>query len=126
MPAPDTFPSEITAAEIKAGFKVMEVPNPDAHFAGQPKTMHSVIYPLGQSHRVIKFRWPDGRVWYKLQTFGRYKFGPQNRELQWLPDCDCALDNPAFAIEYLQTRIGDAGASRFIELHDPKHKWQQA
>lgn len=47
MSAPDFFVSEITADELAAGFRVEDIKNPDAHRAGQPPRMKSVVYRWG-------------------------------------------------------------------------------
>jgi len=64
---------EITEAEAAAGFKLMEVLNPEGHFYGNPPTVPAVVYEINESERIIKINSPlTNGTGYLRQIYGVY------------------------------------------------------
>jgi hypothetical protein len=47
------FPVEITETEIKLGFKLSQIENPNAYFSGASPTVNAVVFDAGPS-RIVK------------------------------------------------------------------------
>src|SRR5262249_41108640 len=79
------YPAEATCEEEVAGFKVTDILAPHAFQGDGLRTIKAVVYSCGPSHRVIKMRHPNGRIFYKLQQFGMFADSPDYEEADWLP-----------------------------------------
>lgn len=96
------YPSDITDDERLAGFVVAEITNPDGHYAFSPQTIRAVIYPVDESHRLIKMLSPWGQVSYKLQVYGRFNFQRTDERNDWAPCGEGADLDPQAAVENIE------------------------
>ena len=83
------YNSQLTEAEQKLGYVVMDVDNPRANYSGEPTKVRAVVFVLGESDVIIKLNDPIRRgVSYSHQRYGRYPvLGPfkEQPEPQWQP-----------------------------------------
>jgi hypothetical protein len=120
MSVRELYPSDITELEYQAGFKVMPIANPHRHFAYSRPTIDAVVYPLDQSHRLIKMRDPLlGDVSYKLQRYGKSSNSKEWEKADWLPVGDTADQDPCIAIDNASARIARASMSSQFDLEVP-------
>ncbi len=111
------YPSQLTTEEAVAGFKVIDILDPH-HFQGDGlKTIKAVVYSHGPSHRLIKMRNVDGRIFYKLEQYGRRTGAPDYEEVEWQPVGDLVSDEANEAVEDLPRFIRETDAG--ITSHVP-------
>ncbi len=114
MAAQDLHPTDLTDSERDAGFVLTTIDNPLPRPGGHPRTVRAVVLELSPTCRVVKLRLAEGRVGFQLQRYGRYPHAP-DRPPEWLPDSNCAIPDPATAVEYFDSGLaGRRGFGRQI------------
>lgn len=86
----------LTTSEKNLGFKILQMPNPNSLYIGEPTTVDAVVYELNQANRVVKIEWPDGRIEYshlRLTTVDE----KHRSSKEWKPVCSQVSD-PVSAI----------------------------
>jgi len=80
------YPSKISEEEKILGYEICEITNPEQQGLFPSPTITVVIYPLGESDRIIKVNHPSLGIVYAHQRYGLYEFQDQeNRTPDWKP-----------------------------------------
>lgn len=79
------YPTDLLPEEEAAGFKLVEIENPEAHYHGKPKKVWAIVFQVDRSYRVVKTANPSARgYFYNLEMFSVF-LQMQNQPPEWHP-----------------------------------------
>jgi hypothetical protein len=70
------YPTDLSPEEAMAGFRLVEIENPEGRYQGKPKKVWAVVFQVEPSYRLVKTLNPF-RHYYNLQMFGVFHLSQQ-------------------------------------------------
>lgn len=92
------YPVDITPVEQSAGFSLMEIANPEAHYAFSLPTIQAVVCEIDVSNRVVKMKSPRGDISYVHQRKGYRAIDSAQSDPRWSPVFE-TLPDPIEAVK---------------------------